>query len=296
VTCFYPLQVWRSKDGDRPNGRLRLVFHSELGIPNTEQLIPCGQCTGCRLERSRQWAMRCVEEAKTHEKNCFITLTYNDKNLPENVSLVKRHLQLFIKRLRKKYGQKIRFFACGEYGEENQRPHYHACLFNHDFSDKELWIIRENIPLYRSESLARLWTYGFSTIGDVTFESAAYVARYVMKKVTGDDAKAHYGDKLPEFINMSRRPGVGRTFIDKYYREVYSIDSVIQRNNLRLKPPKYYDKVYDTINPGHLKEVKKARAAKIKPQEQQRYRLRTKEKILSLRLKQLKRGFYEKSL
>jgi len=291
VTCFSPLQVWRSKDGDRPNGRSRLVFHAVNGIPNTEMYIPCGQCIGCRLERSRQWAMRCVEEAKTHEKNCFVTLTYNDENKPKDNSLCKRDLQLFIKRLRKEYGSKIRFYGCGEYGEKNQRPHYHLCIFNHDFDDKYLWMVRDNVQLFRSPSLQKLWKYGFSTIGEVTFESAAYVARYVMKKVNGGQAKDYYNGRTPEFTNMSRRPGIGLQFFKDNYKDIYSLDGVLLRNNLILRPPKYYDNKYDQINPEHMKEIKNIRQSKHNDSEQQWYRLKTKEKITSIKTKQLKRGY-----
>lgn len=289
MPCFSPLQVWRSKDGDRPNGRLRLVFHEVNGIPNTEMYIPCGQCIGCRLERSRQWAMRCVEEAKQYENNCFITLTYDDSHLPSDLSLRKRDLQLFIKKLRKKYGSKIRFFACGEYGEEKARPHYHLCIFNHDFADKQLWSVRQNIPLYRSNSLENLWKNGWATIGAVTFESAAYVARYVLKKINGEEKDAHYNGRSPEFINMSRRPGIGRKFFDENARDIYAIDSIIMRNGLPLRPPKYYDKLYENINPVRLKEVKAARQKKHKPEEMQWYRLKTKESNQKIKLKQLKR-------
>lgn len=212
--------------------------------------LPCGQCIGCRLERSRQWAMRCYHEASMYEENCFITLTYNDEHLPENKSLDVAHFQKFMKRLRKRFGAGIRFFHCGEYGEKYFRPHYHACLFNFDFPDKKLWKVNNNHRLYISESLSELWPFGFSTIGDVTFESAAYVARYIMKKVTGDAADSHYervcletGEVFnlkPEYTTMSRRPGIGKPWFDKYHKDVYPSDFVVI-NNKKLKPPKYYD-------------------------------------------------------
>jgi len=294
VNCTSPLQVWRSKDGDRPNGRLRLVFHEENGIPNTEMYIPCGQCVRCRLEKSRIWAIRCVKEAEQYEKNCFITLTYRPEEEPENNSLVKEHFQLFMKRLRKKYGSKIRFYACGEYGERYERPHYHACLFNHDFTDKTLWSIRENISLYRSQSLEKLWPKGYCTIGEVTFDSAAYVARYIMKKITGEEALNHYGEKVPEFTNMSRRPGIGRAFFEKFHSDIYSLDALITNKNekiLKLRPPKYYDKLYENLNPERMKQIKEVRQAKNKPEELQGYRLRCKARIDKRKLKQLKRGY-----
>jgi len=179
---------------------------------------------------------------------------------------------------------------CGEYGEQGNRPHYHACIFNHDFKDKELYAIRDGIPLYKSNELQNLWPFGFSTIGDVTFESAAYVARYVTKKITGDSAKDHYGDRIPEYGNMSRRPGIARGHYDLYKENIFAIDGVI-RNGLKLKPPKYYNKLYDIEQPEHMKEIKCKRIKKHNPSEVQGYRLRCKERIKNRKIKQLKRGF-----
>lgn len=291
MTCFNPLQAWQSKDGVHPSGKPRLVFSECNGLPNTEMLVPCGQCIGCRLERSRQWAIRCVHEAKMHDNNCFITLTYDNEHLPENKSLIKRDLQLFLKRLRKKYGEGIRFYACGEYGEEGERPHYHACVFNHDFEDKELWTVRQGIPLYRSKELEKIWPFGFATIGDVTFESAAYVARYIMKKITGEEAENHYGQRIPEFTNMSRRPGIGRPFVEEYSRDIYAIDAIILRNGLKMHPPKYYDSIYDQINPSKLKEIKEVRKCKHNKFDDQEYRIKCKARIKQRQIKKLKRGF-----
>ena len=152
-------------------------------------MVPCGQCIGCRLERSRQWAIRCVHEASLHTDNCFITLTYSPDCLPSDGSLNHDDFQKFFKRLRKHIApKKIRYYMCGEYGEDLQqpsklgRPHFHACLFGLDFDDKQLYIVRDDVKLYTSATLEKIWGKGFVTIGDVTFESAAYVARYIAKK------------------------------------------------------------------------------------------------------------------
>ena len=177
-------------------------------IISQRSTVACGQCVGCRLERSRQWAIRCVHESQMHEQNCFITLTYSDEFLPENGSLQLKHFQDFMKRLRFHVGGGIRFFHCGEYGEENGRPHHHAIIFNHDFADKKVWKTNNGVVLYRSKILEELWPYGFATVGCVSFESAAYVARYITKKVNGDMADSHYLGREPEYITMSRRPGV----------------------------------------------------------------------------------------
>jgi hypothetical protein len=214
--------------------------------------VPCGQCIGCRLERSRDWACRCVNEASLYSENCMITLTYAPEYLPSNGTLVKDHIQLFKKRLRKKYsgtdlctnsrgeqGYFIRTFECGEYGEQFERPHYHGLLFNFDFPDKKLYKSSNGFRLYNSPSLAELWPFGHSVINDVTFASAAYVARYITKKVNGPSAESHYDGRLPEFLTMSQ--GIGRGWIEKYLMDTYKDDTVLV-NNHPSRPPRYYDK------------------------------------------------------
>ena len=192
MPCYHPLKGYKSKERNK-SGKRSIVFNIKEGLYDQHVTVPCGQCIGCRLERSRQWAIRCSHEAQMHEKNCFITLTFSDEHLPEDRSVDVRHFQLFMKRLRKRYGDGIRFFHCGEYGDHFGRPHYHACIFNHDFEDKKIWKQSGSGEIiYRSASLEELWPYGYSSVGEVTFESAAYVARYITKKVTGDPAQEHY--------------------------------------------------------------------------------------------------------
>jgi hypothetical protein len=181
-----------------------------------------------------------------------------------------REWQLFMKRVRKKYGNGIKFFHCGEYGEKNKRPHYHALLFGHDFADKQLWTQRSGVKLYISEELQQLWPYGFSTIGDVTFESAAYCARYVLKKVTGDAAADHYtyndqetGEIInikPEYCTMSRGrehgTALGGSWFKKYKNDVYPHDYVVIRDKIKVKPPRYYDSL---LTEDELKIIKEKR-------------------------------------
>jgi len=271
MPCFHPMDAWYSK-AINPSGKRGIVFSPKSAYqPDDPIKLPCGQCIGCRLERSRQWAIRCVHEASLYENNCFITLTFSPDAMMERenpMSLDVSEFQKFMKRLRKKYGAKIRFFHCGEYGELNGRPHYHACLFNFDFSDKILWKIVNDNRLYTSQSLSDLWPFGFSTIGDVTFESAAYVARYIMKKITGDAASDHYeradsstGEIFsikPEYTTMSRRPGIGRGWFDKYATDVYPDDFVVM-NGSKMRPPKYYDRVLEKTRPYEFDDVKEKR-------------------------------------
>ena len=137
MTCYHPLTAyWAiSKNGDRS---ITFDINKSCGSGAVIKL-PCGQCVGCRLERSRQWAVRCMHEASLYKRNCFITLTYSNEYLPPNMSLVKSDFQKFMKRLRKRCGSSVRYYYCGEYGENFGRPHYHAILFGFDFKDKVYW-------------------------------------------------------------------------------------------------------------------------------------------------------------
>lgn len=273
--------------------------------------VPCGQCFGCRLERSRQWATRCMHEASLYENNCFITLTYEDKFVPAGESLDKDAFQLFMKRLRKKFSglspvvaddgsttYPIRYYMCGEYGDDYGRPHYHACLFNYDFVDKTLFKVDRETRLYISNELCSLWPFGFSTIGDVTFDSAAYVARYVMKKITGDMADEHYlsvdphtGEmfrRVPEFTTMSRRPGIGRGWFDKFKSDVYPSDEVVVRG-FRSRPPRYYDTFVPDSELDKLKRLRKVKALRRK-EDNTIFRLEVRERVARAKLTRLKRS------
>lgn len=281
MPCFKPLTAWRSKEVN-PSGKRGLVFNSKQAYqPDDPLQIACGQCVGCRLERSRQWAVRCVHEAQMHERNAFITLTFNDESLESRerpLSLDKSEFQKFMKRLRKRLGsRKIKYFHCGEYGSVYGRPHYHACIFGHDFPDRELWTIRDDVRLYRSRVLEELWTdpktgrsLGFCSVGDVTFESAAYVARYCLKKITGDLALTHYAhidydtgeilyDRVPEYTTMSN--GIGKSWYNQFRDDVFPADEVIVRG-VRSNVPKYYDKLLEKENNYDIDYIKEKRVGK----------------------------------
>lgn len=246
MPCYHPLQAWRG--AVKESGKRSIVFsESRCKVPGSSLSLPCGQCVGCRLERSRQWAMRCVHESELYDRNCFVTLTFAPEHVPSSISV--RDTQLFMKRLRKAYSaERIRFFLCGEYGEKFGRPHYHICLFNFDFEDKvRIEDTRTGFPQWMSDSLSRIWPFGRAVIGSVTFESAAYVARYIMKKVTGEAAAEHYDGRKPEFVVMSRRPGIGKGWYDRFKSDVFPSDEVVVRG-VKMRPPKYYDGLYDLDN------------------------------------------------
>lgn len=305
MPCYYPLEGWRSKSPGI-NGKRAITFNPSEGYTDLPMEVPCGQCIGCRLEKSRQWALRCVHEASLHEDNCFLTLTYNDENLPENNSLNLRDFQLFMKRLRKQYGSGIRFFHCGEYGEKNGRPHYHAILFNFDFPDKELHSVRSGNRLYTSVALDNLWNKGFASIGNVTFESAAYVARYCLKKIVGKDASQYYERFNPEtgeiveiareYATMSRRPGIGHGWYKKFGGETYRDDFVVH-DGVKMKPPKAYDRFMEDENPDRYAKIRgrRVREAAKHADNNTPERLRVREKVQKRRLQLLPRNLDDAS-
>lgn len=263
MPCYHPVTGYRSIQGRDPKtGSWPLVFDSKKGYVDKPVVIPCGRCIGCRLERSRQWAVRCVLESKQWEENCFITLTYDKEHLPKDGSLNVRDFQLFMKSLRKeikkKYGKQIRFFQCGEYGERFGRPHHHAAIFNFSFPDRRLYKMSGKIPLYVSDMLEKVWKRGHCPIGELTFESAAYIARYICKKVTGDKAEEHYGGKKPEYVTMSRKPGIGNNHGLKNYEDMKKIDGLVINGRV-IRQGKYYDKLHTIHYPSEMEERRRIR-------------------------------------
>ncbi len=291
MVCFHPLTAYRAHGGS-------IVFNAKDGFRDLPVELACGQCQGCRLERSRQWAIRCVHEAQMHSKNSFITLTYSNEFLPKDGSLCLEDWQKFAKRLRRRAGP-FRFFHCGEYGEVNLRPHYHACIFGLDFiADRGLWKDDGKHPLFRSPLLDETWGLGFATVGALTFKSAAYVARYVMKKATGDLAKMKYsriseatGEEFcvkPEYVTMSRRPGIGSSWFEKFKSDVYPSDEVVHEGK-RYRPPRFYDCKLDG---GELDEyrVRRRRAVGTRVKDLSPERLAVREECLEAQLKVFERN------
>ena len=251
MDCLNPMLAVKSGDHFRFIGSANKFKNDKVLFDASGEsrfiVLPCGQCMACRLNKSREWATRCVLEAKMHDENCFITLTYDDEHLPKDYGLQKQDFTNFIKRLRKNTGSKIRYFAAGEYGDLYSRPHYHACIFGWKPSDLVLYSVRNGVNLYMSETILKAWQYqGFVTVGDVTFESAAYVARYVTKKITGSQAEDHYQGRQPEYTVMSRRPGIAASFFEKYSTDIYGKDFIVIRDQIKCKPPRYFDRIYDS--------------------------------------------------
>ena len=223
-------------------------------------VVSCGCCPSCVLRRSAVQTNLLTAYSAQFRYVYFVTLTYAPDFLPEGGTLVRKHVQDFLKRLRDRFSdQKIRVFYCGEYGENFSRPHYHLCLFNCTFKDGVRWFSNNGNWIYRSKLLEELWPFGNSSFSDFTFETAAYVARYCTKKISGSLADEHYAGRLPEFCGMSLKPGIGSSWFDKYGEsDLFPHDNVIVRG-ARCKPPRYYDKLRDRVDPDGLAKAKQVR-------------------------------------
>lgn len=297
MACYSPLRGYR----DVTSGAW---VSKQSSTAYEEMTVPCGGCIGCRTTRAKHWAARITHEASKWPTNAFITLTYRDRSqcnakqldkgwhLPVSGSLDKKHLQGFLKRLRHHLGnRKIKYYGCGEYGEENDRPHYHLCLFNCPFGDKELYSHNNGYPLFTSQFLEDIWRYGFVTIGQLTYETAAYTARYTLKKVTGSMAQDHYlrFDEYgvaywlePEYnvMSLGRRcklhrgaalppedcdkctGAIGADWIRDYMDDVYPSDETPVPGKGDIKgTPRYYDKVLERTDPELYEEIKAKRAS-----------------------------------
>lgn len=300
MPCYSPVTLYKSRLGPDPKtGKWPLVGITQ-GYRDRPEKVPCGRCIGCRLERSRQWAIRCVHEAQLHEENCFLTLTYRQDELVyggnQTGTLYPRHLTLFWKRLRKEYGDGIRYFACGEYGSHGRRPHYHAAVFGFDFPDKKLQGSKGGHDYYSSDSLNRLWSHGNCIIGSLTFESAAYVARYIVDKKLGEEAEFYEKEGIhPEFVRMSRRPGIGTGWYEKFQGDLYPHGYAVVRGGIKSNIPRFYANKFDASNPEEMKELKEKRkdAMAMKWRDNTPERLRVRERVKLAQIQSLQRNLEE---
>lgn len=263
---------------------------------HTELQLPCGQCIGCRLNHAESWAVRMVHEAQMHDQNSFVTLTYDDKHIPQDGNLNYEDVTKFIKKLRStiKYNEiahqipqvKFKYYRVGEYGEKFSRPHYHIIIFGFDFSTKliydgienerRIWRTKDERRYYISSLLTKLWGLGHAEIGEVDYRTCMYVAKYVTKKINGGLKQSHYQritdtgeiiSVVPEKASMSRRQAIGKQWLENYWTDVYPEDTCIHEAK-RLKVPKYYDKWLEKNNPKLLEEVKSSREENTKSLEQ----------------------------
>lgn len=266
-----------------------MAFDSIKGYVDLRLELPCGQCVGCRAQRAADWAIRCVNEASVHAENSFVTLTYNDEFLPKDGGLRVEDLQRFFKRVRRRVGR-VRYFACGEYGDQNGRPHFHACVFGHGFFGDRTRLDRPGKPLFQSRQLDELWSdpasdrpLGFASVGALEYESAAYVARYVMKKLTGKRSE-EYGERRPPFVVMSLKPGIGASWFTKYQADVFPSDEIVH-DGRRHRVPRYYDQLFEASDAEAMARIKMKRAAAAHSHsEDQTYgRLRAREGVAEAR-------------
>lgn len=330
MPCFHPVPSWYSKEV-LPSGKNKILYgessyHPAKALNGTapDMHLPCGYCSGCRERKACNWAIRCYHESLQYDDNCFITLTFDDEHLAKRVnphSVDVEDYQKFMKKLRKKFVPKcpypvghagregwlienaIRFFHCGEYGGKKGRPHYHAILFNFRPDDLKFWKNSDSgHPVYTSDVLADIWGNGQVYVGDVSYESACYVARYVIDKWYGEDQDFHYTDfdrhtgeilveRKPEYTTMSRNPGIGRRFIDGYIDDVYPHDFVTV-NGVKMPPPKYYDKQLELLRPYDFEQIKFERElrAEERADDNTPFRLAQKEAVKKAQLGMLKRA------
>lgn len=250
MRCISPATAYRRDDGS-------VTFVAKGKEIAGEFELPCGQCIACKVHKRREWGARILMEAKAHQKKSFVTLTYDDEHLPPDLSLDHSHIQLFLKRLRRSSSNPIRYFVCGEYGEQTLRPHYHAILFGADFSDdRKLWSERKGKPVWKSNHLEKLWGKGLTEIGQVERQSAEYVAGYVVKKLSGEAAESAYtrinsitGETwqvLPEYGRMSLKPGIGLQYAMRFASDMLTHGGIIGPGGQRTPLPRYFAK--------HLKE------------------------------------------
>lgn len=267
MPCYFPWTGYRTSGGE--------VIFSERGDVVSTVTLPCGKCIGCRLDKSQEWATRCLHESKLHRENAFITLTYSREHVPADWSVSVEAIQKFIKRLRRRVEPaRFRYFAVGEYGEKLSRPHYHVLLFGYMFPDRTVWrTSKRGDTVWRSKLLEEVWPFGHSEIGLVTKESAGYCARYALKKVYGDKAADHYlrlhpdsGELVrvrPEFAVMSRRPGIGYEWMQRYVSDYFPHGSCVV-NGKEVKAPRYYVDKWGKENPDELEVLKTVRQARAK--------------------------------
>lgn len=281
MPCFRPNYL--TLESRRSGGRLEKIFHG--AVPRCDdhraflskklgyQEVPCGKCMHCRLNYARVWGIRNMHESVMHHHSCFVTLTYAPEHVPWSGSLDRDAIPNFIAALRKKIGyNSIKYFGCGEYGDKKSRPHYHVLIYGWEPTQR-VRVKRGLYPLYTSPQLEECWSWGYCPFGRVTFESANYVARYATKKLNGAFEDVYLYDTCPdtgelfykqkEFLRVSNQGGIGRSWLEKYFDEVYPSDSVLV-NGYLVNPPRFYDKILKERDPVMYEQVKAKRLRNIR--------------------------------
>ena len=233
-----------------------LYKHEDIERIDKMVQVPCGCCRECLADNSKQWAFRILKEAAQYENNYFITITYNDDNIPSDRMLDVDFFKDFNKKLKTYLNRKglksdFRFYGVGEYGSKTARPHYHCIYFNLDLQDLKFEYIDSNHNLhFSSPLLEQVWQKGFIDIGSVDIGSACYVARYCDKKrrlTTSEKRDLEAKGIVPEFSSMSRRPGIGASYYDEAYDRFINGKYYDIEKGKQFKLPLYYTKKFKEI-------------------------------------------------
>jgi len=271
MPCYRPITAFHTTGGSITFNRSQ-----SFGI---ELQLPCGRCIGCRLEKAKEWALRCSHEASLNKSglnNSFLTLTYAPEHLPQDGNLKHEDFQIFIKRLRHKTKKKLRYFMCGEYGDETNRPHYHVILFGHTFVDQKLVNVRKGNRVYTSQLLDKAWRKGGCEISGVTFKSAGYVARYILKKQQGDPAETfkryviinpetgEMKSRKLEYTQMSLKPGIGKKWYEQNYSDCFPHDYCVLPDGRQTSVPGYYRDLLRKSDPALWDKLRNDRIEKSK--------------------------------
>lgn len=235
MTCTNPVTICNPAIKGYPWAR-RI---SDIGNKDGTIKVPCGKCIACRIAKTREWTLRLIHEKEIHKHACFLTLTYDNDHLPSDLGLHKSDFQKFVKRLRKAIPDKIKYFACGEYGDQLGRPHYHAIILGWEPPIGDLIHLgyRAGRQLYSSNTLVETWPFGFTTVGTVTKESCNYVTGYIRKKLNGKAGSERYGSKEPPFQLSSQ--GIGLSFALSQAESIASNGTVESPTGPR-GVPRYY--------------------------------------------------------
>lgn len=242
MACYRPLECWRSRDVN-DNGKRPVTFQLHSGIAEDALSVPCGKCAGCVKDAATAWSVRCYHEASLSDRNCFVTLTYAEDRCPG--SLVKSDVQKWLKRVRSE-GVKLRYFACGEYGGQTRRPHYHVLVFGQDFLEGSQKLGYDN-KYYTSPFLDDSWGNGFVTVAPVDAGACFYVAGYSLKNIGCDDS----------FHLASRRPPIGDGWLDKYYDNVARLGFITIEGKRVPLPKAYLSRERFGVEFDHIKENRK---------------------------------------
>jgi len=304
MPCFNPKDAWLANGCNwkkyEEGKHCKPVFTQPRNHKSFSKVqLPCGQCIGCRMTRARHWSIRVMNEAKMHKRNSFITLTYNDENLPENQSLCPADVTAFVKKLRKAlHPHKIKTFGGMEYGDKKGRPHYHLIIFGEDFTfDTKFYKWKKGNALFTSKTLSDAWGKGFCSVGSLTYDSAIYVCKYVTKSKTSYESDHKYtkmidGQKvkvIPEgSVAMSRRPGIGKTWFEKFFNDIFPFDKMRVKNH-EVQPPRYYTKLYKKLDPqkcNAMTDLRSKEAAKEYGDPNYRQKLKTKHDVVKAKFRE----------